>query len=129
MFLFFAWLHSFFKRFYKVINFLALSKKEQAQAKDNVSVKSVPARLSEVSRFLNNKRFLKVYFFISLWLVYRLVLQARGINRKNSASCFSIVHCISCIIIVSRENDQSAITSSLRSYRPPVYHTKMGESR
>ena len=30
------------------ICFIALTKKEMAQAKDNISVKSVPARLSEV---------------------------------------------------------------------------------
>ena len=30
---------------------------------------------------------------------------------------------------LSRESDQSAITSSLRSCRPPAYHSKMGRSR
>ena len=33
------------------------------------------------------------------------------------------------IILLSQESDQCAITSSLRSCRPPVYHAKMGESR
>ena len=32
-------------------------------------------------------------------------------------------------ILLSRESDLSAITSSLRSYRPSVYHTRVGESR
>ena len=32
----------------------------------------------------------------------------------------------SCIFILSRENDQSAISSSFRSRRPPACHSKMG---
>ena len=35
----------------------------------------------------------------------------------------------SCIFILqSRESDQSVMTNLLKSCRPPVYHTKMGES-
>ena len=32
-------------------------------------------------------------------------------------------------VAASRESYRSAITSSLRNCRPPVYHTKMGEFR
>ena len=38
-----------------------------------------------------------------------------------------IIGCI--FILLSRESDQSARTSSHRSCRPPVYHIKMGDSR
>ena len=34
-----------------------------------------------------------------------------------------------CIFILSQESNQSAITSSLRSYLPSVYHTKLRDSR
>ena len=34
-----------------------------------------------------------------------------------------------CNLLLPRESDLSAMTSSLRSFGPSVYHTKMGESR
>ena len=43
--------------------------------------------------------------------------------------CYVLTFVFGCIFIfLSRESDQSAMTSSLRSCLPPVFHTKMGES-
>ena len=53
-------------------------------------------------------------------------------SRSNSpfAIVFSVFLVFSCIfILLSRESDQSVVTSLLRSCRPSVYHIKMGESR
>ena len=47
-----------------------------------------------------------------------LVLIACMVEKSNS----------SCIFILSRESDKSAITSSLRSCQSSVYHSTMGNS-
>ena len=45
---------------------------------------------------------------------------------RNNYVLRELFHII--FIFLSRESDQRAIASSSRSCRPPVYHTKMGES-
>ena len=58
---------------------------------------------------------------------------SRGPQTQNLLTFFIYLFTFflfSCIfILLSRESDQCAIASSLRSCRPSVYHTKMGESR
>ena len=55
------------------------------------------------------------------------------VTARNNLSRFIkikvVLFVISCaFILLSQGNDQNAITSSLRSYQPFVYHTNMGES-
>ena len=52
-----------------------------------------------------------------------------GPKKDASGKIFVFLYFSSIFILLSRENDRSVITSSLRSCQPPVYHTKMGESR
>ena len=49
------------------------------------------------------------------------------VHMSSLSGCIFVVSCI--FILLSRESDQCAITSSLRSCRPSVYHAKMGEFR
>ena len=51
------------------------------------------------------------------------------ISKVHAPLANAVVSCIWIFILLSRESDQSAITSSLRSCQPSVYHTKMGKSR
>ena len=57
-------------------------------------------------------------------------LGSSAVEAPEAKKCsFFFVFCNCRFILLSQKSDQSAIMSSLRSCRPPVYHTKTGESR
>ena len=82
------------------------------------SCKSFSKACSTKERFLANFLLL---MFMNVW--------KKQDRCYNVSSLFLLLFSGCVFILLSRESDWSAVTSSLRSYRPSIHHTKMWESR
>ena len=82
-----------------------------------------------VDQTRNQIKFFNV-IIIESYDIIKSFAQLQPAKNEQSAKITYCIFVFSCtFILLSRESDQNAMTSSLMSCRPPVYRTKTGESR